>query len=89
MTGLVLINQPRMAATKKSPAATRNKGPIQEASLSARVLRTDELEKENTKPKPTQLIIGKLIQAGTFDSRDFCTKGFEIMCSRMLTVKRS
>jgi len=71
MTGVALMHQPIMAAKKKSTAATRKSGPIQVASLCVLVFKTEELEKEKIIPNATQLTIGRLIHAGTLDSRDF------------------
>ena len=89
MTGLALMHQPIIAAMKKRAAVTRKRGPIQVASLWVRVFKTEELEKENISPNVTQLIIGRLIHAGTLDSRDFWTSGFDMMCSRAFTVSTS
>mmetsp|Transcript_25072 Transcript_25072/g.47603 ORF Transcript_25072/g.47603 Transcript_25072/m.47603 type:complete len:136 (-) Transcript_25072:1799-2206(-) len=89
MTGLALIHQPIMAAMKKRVAATRKSGPIQVASLCVRVFKTEELEKEKISPNVTQLTIGRLIHAGTLDSRDFCTSGFDMMRSSAFTVSTS
>lgn len=71
MTGLELMYQPSKAAVKKRAAVTRKSGPIHVASLCVRVFKTEELEKEKIRPKATQLTIGRLIHAGTLDSRDF------------------
>lgn len=89
MTGFALIYQPIMAEIKKIAAVIRKRGPIQVTSFWARVFKTEEFEKEKMRPKATQLAIGKLIHAGTFDSRDFWTRGREMMCSRTLTVRKS
>ena len=86
MTGLALMNQPIMAARKKRAPVTRKRGLIQVASLCVLEFKTDDSENAKTEPKTIQLTIGRLIQAGTFDSRDFCTNGFDIMCSRVLTA---
>ena len=71
MTDLALMYHPIIAAKKKRRAVTRKSGPIHVASLCVLVFNTDELEKAKISPNATQLTMGRLIQAGTFDSRDF------------------
>ena len=85
-TGFALMYHPIIAARKNSTAVTRNSGPIHVASLSVRVFKTEEFENAKISPNATQLTMGRLIQAGTLDSRDFCTRGFDMMCSSTFTV---
>ena len=83
------MDHPNMALKKNRPEVSKYTGPIQAASESDSVFKADEPEKEKMPPRTAQPIIGRLIQAGTLDSRLFCTSGLDMMLSSVLTTSSS
>ena len=80
---------PSMDAKKNKPAVTKYKGPMKLMAVSDLVFKTDVWAKVKMNPKVMHPKMGKLIQAGTFDSRDFWTRGLEMMPSNVFTTKKS
>lgn len=88
-TELLERYHPSMEAKKNSPAVTKYSGPIKLMAVSDFVFKTDVWANVKMNPKVIHPKIGKLIQAGTFDSLDFWTSGLEIMPSSVLTTRKS
>ena len=73
----------------KSNEALTHALPIQLMSDDELAERTEDCDHRKTLPTRALTLVGRVIHAGTFDSRDFCTMGFEIILSRELTISNS
>lgn len=88
-TELLERYHPSMDAKKNNPAVTKYSGPMKLMAVSDFVFKTDVWANVKMNPKVIHPKIGRLIQAGTLDSRDFWTSGLEMMPSSVFTTRKS